>query len=56
MKYMKYFIRLCRLCHKDYDVNLDYGAYNGLFMEMTYHSGCDVIFIWLTAIGFGYNV
>ena len=23
-----------------------------LFMEMTYHSGCDAMFIWLTAIGF----
>jgi len=47
MKYMKYFIRLCKLCHKDYDVSLDYGAHNGFhfFMEMTYHSGCDVMFI-----------
>ena len=51
MKYVKF----CnKLCHKDYDVSFDHGAHNGfhLFMEMTYQSGCDVKFIWLTAIDF----
>ena len=34
------------LCHKEYD---DYLAHYGFHIN---HSGCDVIIIWLTAIGF----
>jgi len=46
------------LCHKEYDVSLDYGADNGFHIvygndfNRYNHSGCDVIFIWLTAKGF----
>ena len=48
MKHMKYFIRLCRLCHKDYDVSLDYGAHNGfhfVYGNDLPFNGCDVMFI-----------
>ena len=48
---------LIRVCHKDYNVSLDYGAHYGFHivyrndLARYYHSGC-AVFIWLTAIGF----